>query len=183
MRELGYWPLIAFSIVTYYDIFLFVFFFFQFSSVTESCPTLYDPMDCSRPGFPVHHQFPELTQAHVIESVMPSNHLILCCPLLLPPSIFPSIRAFSNESVLQTRWPKYWSFTFRISPSNKHSWLISFRLDWLDLLAVQGTIKSLLQHHSLKASILWCSAFFIVSHPYMSTGKTKLWLNGLLLAK
>ena len=109
-----------------------------------------------------------------IESVMPSNHLILCCPLLLSPSIFPSIRVFSNESALHIRWPKYWSFSFSISPSKEYSGLISFRIDWLDLLAVQGTLKSLLQHHSSKASILWCSAFFIVqlSHPYMTTGKT-----------
>ena len=109
-----------------------------------------------------------------IESVMPSNHLILCHPLLLLPSIFPSIRVFSNESVLHIRWPNYWSFGFNISPSNEHSALISFRMDWLDLLAVQGTLKSLLQHHGSKASILWCSAFFIVqlSHPYMTTGKT-----------
>ena len=108
-----------------------------------------------------------------IELVMPSNHLILCHPLLLP-SIFPSIRVFSNESALRIRWPKYWSFSFRISPSNEHSRLICFRMDWLDLLAVQGTLKSLLQHHSSKASILLCSAFFIVqlSHPYMTTGKT-----------
>ena len=105
---------------------------------------------------------------------MPSNHLILCFPLLLLPSIFPSIRVFSNESVLYVRWPKYWSFRCSISPSNEHSRLISFRMDWLDLLAVQGTLKSLLQHHSLKASILRCSTFFIVqhSHPYMTTGKT-----------
>ena len=109
-----------------------------------------------------------------IESVMPSNHLILRCPLLLPPSIFPSIRVFSNESVLCIRWQKCWSFSFNISPSNEYSGLISFRIDWLDLLAVQGTLKSLLQHHSSKASILWRSAFFIVqfSHPYMTTGKT-----------
>ena len=102
-----------------------------------------------------------------IESVMPSNNLILCCPLLLPPSVFPSIRVFSNESVLRFRWSKYWSFSFRISPSNEYSGLISFRMDWLDLLAVQGTLKSLLKHHSSKASIFWCSAFFIVqlSHP------------------
>ena len=105
---------------------------------------------------------------------MPSNRLILCHPLLLPPSIIPSIRVFSNESVLRIRWPKYWSFSFSISPSNEYSGLISFRIDWSDLLAVQETLKSLLQHHSSKASILWCSAFFIVqlSHPYMTTGKT-----------
>ena len=105
---------------------------------------------------------------------MPSNHLILCHPLLLPPSIFPNIRVFSNESALHIRWPKYWSFSFNISPSNEHSGLISFRMDLLDLLVVQGTLKSLLQHHSSKASILRCSAFFIVqlSHPYMTTGKT-----------
>ena len=109
-----------------------------------------------------------------IESVMPSNHFILCRPLLLLPSIFPSIRVFSNESVLHIRLPKYWSFSFSISPSNEYSGLISFRIDWLDLLAVQGTLKSLLQHHSSKASILQCSAFFIfqLSHPYITTGKT-----------
>ena len=109
-----------------------------------------------------------------IESVMPSNHLILCCPLLFLPSIFPSIRVFSSESDLRIRWPKYWSFSFSISPSNEYSGLISFRINWLDLLAVQGTLKSLLQHHSSKASIHWCSVFFIVqlSHPYMTTGKT-----------
>ena len=108
------------------------------------------------------------------ESVMPTNHLILCHPLLLSPSVFPSIRVFSNESALHIRWPKYWSFSFNISPSNEHSGLISFRMDWLDLLAVQGTLKSLLQHHSSKTLILWPSAFFIVqlSHPYMTTGKT-----------
>ena len=108
-----------------------------------------------------------------IESVMPSSHLILCHPLLLLPSIFPSIRVFSNDSTVHMRWPKYWSFRFNISPSNEYSGLISFRIDWLDLLAVQGNFKSLLQHHSSKASILWCSAFFIVqlSHPYMTTGK------------
>ena len=109
-----------------------------------------------------------------IELMIPSKHLILCCPLLLLPSIFPSIRVFSNESVLHIRWPKYWSFNFNISPSNDYSGLISFRMDWFDFLAVQGTLKSLLQHHSSKASILRCSAFFMVqpSHPYMTTGKT-----------
>ena len=132
-------------------------------------------MDRSMPGFPVHNQLPEATKLMSIESVMPSNHLILLHPLLLLPSIFPSIRVFSNESVLRIRWPKYWSFSFSISPSNEHSGLISFRMDWLDLLAVQVTLKSLLQHHSSKASILRLSAFFIVqlSHPYMTTGKTK----------
>ena len=110
-----------------------------------------------------------------IESVMLSNHLILCRPLLLPPSIFPRVRVFSHESVLRIRWPKYWSFSFSISVSNEYSGLISFRMDWLDLLAIQGTLKSLLQHYSSKASILWCSAFFIVqlSHPYMTIGKTR----------
>ena len=109
-----------------------------------------------------------------IELVMPSNHHILCCPLLLLPSIFPSIRVFSNESALHIRWPEYWNFSFNISPSNEHSGLISFRMDWLDLLAVQGTLKSLFQYHSSKASILQCSGFFMVqlSHPYMTTGKT-----------
>ena len=109
-----------------------------------------------------------------IQSVMPSNHLILCHPLLLLSSVFPSIKVFSNESALHIRWPKYWSFSFNISPSNEHQGLICFRMDWLDLLAVQGTLKSLLQHHSSKASILQCSAFFIVqlSHPYTTTGKT-----------
>ena len=108
------------------------------------------------------------------ESIMPSNHLILCCPLFLQPSVFPSIRGFSNESILYIRWPKYWSFSFSISPSNEYSGLISFRMDWLDLLLVQGTLKSLLQHHSSKASVLRHSGFFIVqlSHPYMTTGKT-----------
>ena len=135
----------------------------QFSSVTQSCPTLWDPMNHSTPGLP----------AKSIESVMPSSHLILCRPLLLLPPIPPSIRDFPNKSTLRMRWPKYWSFSFNISPSNEHPGLISFRMDWLDLLAVQGTLKSLLQHHSSKASILLCSAFFIVqlSHPYMTTGK------------
>ena len=134
--------------------------------------TLCNPMDCSTPGFPVHHQLLSLLKLISIVLVMSSNHLIPCCPLLLPPSIFPSIRVFSNESVLHIRWPKYWSFS--ISPSNEHSGLISFRMDWLDLLIVQGTLKSLLQHHSSRASVLWYSAFFIVqlSHPYKSTGKT-----------
>ena len=146
----------------------------QFSSVAQSCSTLCDPTNCSMPGLHVHHQLPEFTQTHVHMSVVPSSHLILCRPLLLLPSIFPSIRVFSNESALRIRWPKYWSFSFNISPSNEHWGLISFRSDWLALLAVQGTLKSLLQHHSSKASIVRCSAFFIVqlSHPYMITGKT-----------
>ena len=142
----------------------------QFSSVAQSCPTLCDTMNRSMPGLPVHHQLPEFTQLTSIESVMPSSHLILCCPLLLLPSIPPSIRVFSNESTLHMRWPKYWSFSFSISPSKEHPGPISFRMDWLDLFAVQGTLKSLLQHHSSKASILWCSAFFIVqlAHPFMT---------------
>ena len=120
-------------------------------------------MDCSTPAFPVHHSLSEFAQTHAIKLVIPSNHLILHHPLLLPPSIFPSARVFSNESVPCIRWPKYWSFSFSISPSNEYSGLISFRNNWFDLLAVQGTLKSLLQHHSLKASVLWCSAFFSVS--------------------
>ena len=134
----------------------------MFSSVSQSCLTLCDPMDCSTPGPPVHHQLTEFTQAHVIETVMPFKHLILCHPLLLLPSNFSSIRVFSKESVLRIRWPKYWSFSFSISPSKEIPGLISFRMDWLDLFAVQGTLKSLLQHHSSKAPILRCSAFFIV---------------------
>ena len=131
-------------------------------------------MNHSMPGLPVHHQILDLLKLTPIESVMPSNHLILCHPLLLLPSIFPSIRVFSNESALHIRWPKYWSFSFNISPSNDYSGLTSFRMNSLDLLAVQGTLKSLLQHHSSKASIPCRSAFFIVqlSHPYTNTGKT-----------
>ena len=130
-------------------------------------------MDCSTPGLPITNSW-SLRKLMSIESVMPSNHLILCHHLLLLPSIFPSTRVFSNETALHIRWPKYWSFSFNISSSNEHSGLISFRKDWLDLLAVQGTLKSLLQHHSSKASILWHSAFSMVqlSHPYMTTGKT-----------
>ena len=145
----------------------------QFSSVAQSCPTLCNPIDSSIAGLPVHHQLPESTQTHVHWLSDAINHLILCYPLFLPPSIFPSIRVFSNESVL-IRWPKYWSFSFNISPSKEYSALISFRMDWLDLLAVQGTLKSLLHHHSSKASILQHSAFFTVQllHPYMTTGKT-----------
>ena len=131
-------------------------------------------MDCSTSGLPVHHHSWSLLKLMSIESVMPSSHLIFCCPLLLLPSIFPSIRVFSKESVLRIRWPKYCSFNFSISSSNEYSGLISFRMDWLDLLAVQGTLKSLLQHHSSKASIPRSLAFFIVqlSHPYMTTRKT-----------
>ena len=125
----------------------------QFSSVPQSCPTLCDPMDCSTPGFLVHHQLLELAQTH-IELVKPSNHFILCRPLLFLPSILPTIRVFSNKLALCIRWPKYWSFSFKISPSNEYPGLISFRMDWLDLLAVQGTLKSLLQHHSSKVSVL-----------------------------
>ena len=143
-------------------------------SVTKSSLILCDPMDCSMSVSSVLHCLPEFAQIHVHELVMPSNHLILCHPLLLLPSIFPSIRVFSNESALCIRWPKNWSFSFSISPFNECSGLISFRMDWLDLLAVQGILKSLLQHYSSKASIFWLSAFFIVqlSHPYMTTGKT-----------
>ena len=139
----------------------------QFSSVAQSCPTLCDPMNRSTPGLPVHHQLPEFTQTTSIESVMPSSHLILCRPLFLLPPIPPIIRILSNESTLHMKRPKYWSFSFSIIPSKEHLGLISFRMDWLDLLAVQGTLKSLLQHHSSKASILRRSAFFTVqlSHP------------------
>ena len=146
----------------------------QFSSVPQWCPTLFDPIDCNTLGFPVHHQLQSLLKFKCIEPVLPSNHLILCHPLLLPPSIFPSIRIFSSESIICIRWPKYWSFSFSISPSNEYSGLNSFRINGFGLLAVQGTLESLLQHHGSKASILWHSAFFIVqlSHLYMTTGKT-----------
>ena len=130
-------------------------------------------MNHNMPGLPVHHQLPDFTQIMSIESVMPSNCLILCRPLLLLPSVFPNIRVLTSESALHIRWSKYWSFSFNISPSDEHPGLISFRMDWLDLLAVQGTLKSLIWHHSSKASILH-STFFIVqlSHPFMTTGKT-----------
>ena len=145
----------------------------QFSSLAQSCPTLYDPMNHRTPGLPVHHHLPEFTQTHVHQLVMPSSHLILCPQLLLLPPIPPSIRIFSNESALCLRWPKYWSFNLSFSPSYEHPGLVSLRMDWLDLLAVQGTRKSLFQHHSAKALILWRSAFCTVqlSHPYMTTGK------------
>ena len=145
----------------------------SFSSVAQSCPTLCDRMDCSTPGFPVHHQLPEPTQTpvHHFSDAIQSSH-----PLSSPSPAFnlSQHQGLSSESVLHIRWPKYWSFSFSISPSNEYSGLISFRMDWLDLLTVQGTLKSLLQHHSSKASILWHSSFFIVqlSHPYMTTGKT-----------
>ena len=160
-------PLLAYEIFLLWWLVIYI----QFSSVAQSCPTLCDPMNRSTPGLPVHHQLPEFTQTHVHRVSDASSHLILCRPLLLLPPIPPSIRVFSNESTLRMRWPKYWSF---IIPSKEIPGLISFRMDWLDLLAVQGTLKSLLQHHSSKASILWCSAFFTVqlSHPYMTTGKT-----------
>ena len=131
-------------------------------------------MNCSIPDFPVHHQLLSLLKLMSIKSVMPSNLLILCCRLLLLPSMFPSIKVFSSESIFCIRWPRYWSFSFSISSSNEYSGLISFRIDWFDLLAAQGTLKSLLQHHSSKASVLQCSAFFIVqlSYPYMTTRKS-----------
>ena len=140
--------------------------------MAQLCPTLGDPMDAAHQASRSITSFWSLLKLMSITLVTPSNNL--CCPLLLPPSIFPSIRAFSSESVLQIRWPKNWSFSFSIGPSNVYSWLIFFRMDWLDLLPVQGTLKSFLQHHSSKASILWCSAFFMVqlSHPYMTTRKT-----------
>ena len=145
------------------------------SSVAQSCPTLCDPMNHNTPSLSVHHQLPESTQTHVhwvSDAIQPSHPLSSPSP---PGSMFPRIRVFSSESVLPIRWPKYWSFSFNISPSNEHPGLISFRMDWLDLLAAQGTLKSLLQHHSAKASILWRSAFFIVqlSQPYMTTGKIR----------
>ena len=133
-------------------------------------------MNCSTPGFPVLHHLLEVLKLISNELVKPPNHLVLCRPLLLLPSIFPSIRVFSSESPLCIRWPRYWSFSFSISPSEEYSGLISFRIDWFDLLAVQGTVKSLLQHHSSKTSILRHSAFFMVrlSHPYMTTGKSNV---------
>ena len=145
----------------------------QFSSATQLC-LFVTPWTAACQAFLSITKFRSSPKPMSIESLMPSNYLILCHPLLLLPSIFPSISVFSSESALPIRWPKYWSFSFSISPSNKHPGLISFRMDWLDLFAVQGTLKSLLYYHSSKASILWLSAFFIVqlSHPYMTTGKT-----------
>ena len=155
----------------------------QFSSVAQSCPILWPPAACQDSLSITNSR--SLLKLMSIELVMPSNHLSLCHPLLLLPSIFPSIRVFSNESALHIRWPKYWSFSFNISPSSEHPRLISFRMDWLDLLAVQGTLKSLLQHHSSKASILRHSAFFTVqlSHPYMTTGKIIALTKRTLLTK
>ena len=138
----------------------------QFSSVSHLCPILCDPMDCNTSGFPVPHQLPEFTQTHVHQVVIPSSHLILCHLLLLPPSIFCSIRVFSNESVLYIRWPKYWSFSFSISPSNEHPGLISFRMNWLDLLAVQGTLRSLLQHQVQKHQFFGAQHSQFNSHIY-----------------
>ena len=153
-----------------------------FSSVPQSCLT---PWAMAPQASVCITNSRSLLKLMSIKSVMPSNHLMLCCPLLLLPSIFPSIRVFSNESLLHIMWAKYWSFSFSISPSNEYSGLISFRMDWLDLLAVQGTLKSLLQHHNLKASILWHSAFFMVqlSHPYMTNEKTIALTIWTLLAK
>ena len=146
----------------------------QFRSAAQSCVTLCHPMNCSTPGLPAHYQLPEFTQTHahwVSDAIQPSHPLLSPSPL---PSIFSSIRVFSNESALRIRWPKYWSFSFSINPSNEYSGLISFRMDWLDLCEIQGSLKTLLQYHSPKASILQCSAFFIVqlSYPNMTTGKT-----------
>ena len=157
----------------------------QFSSVTQSCPHFATPSTAARQASLSITNSRSLLKRMSIVSVMPSIHLILCWPLVLPPSIFPSIRVFSNESVLHIRWPKYWSFSFSISLSNEYSGLISFRMDWLDLLAVRGTLKSLLQHHCSIASILWRSAFFIIqlSHPYMTTGKTVALTRRTLVAK
>ena len=142
-------------------------------------------MDCSTPGFPVLHYVQSLLKLMSIVLVRPSNHLILYLPILLLPSIFPRIRVFSNESALRIRWPKYWSFSFNISPSNEYSGLISLRTGWFDILEVQETLKSLLQHHRSKASILRCSAFYIVqlSHPYMATGKTIALTRGTFVGK
>ena len=158
---------------------------YQFSSVAQSCLTLCNPMNCSTPGLPVYHQLPEFTQTlvhQVGDAIQPSHPL--SSPLLLP-SIFPNIRVFSNKSALHIRWPKYWSFNFSISPSKEYSGLISFRMDWLNLLAVQGTLKSLLQHHSSKASVLRHSTFFIVqlSYPYRTPGKTRAWTRWTFVGK
>ena len=154
----------------WFDVFISCDYCCQFSSVTQSCLTLCDPMDCSTPSFPVHHQLLDILKLMSMESVMPSNHLILCHPLLLLPSIFPSMRVFSKESVLRIRWSKYWSFSFNISPSNEYSGLTSFRMDWLHLLAVQGTLESspTTQFKSINSSVLsfLYSAALISIHDY-----------------
>ena len=152
---------------------LYVWIYIRYCSFTKSCLTVCDSMDCSIWGFPVLHYLTESAQIHIHWVSDPSNHLILCCPFLLLSSILPSISVFSIDLALHIRWPKIWSFSYSISPSSEYSGLISFRMDWFDLLAVQGTLKSLLQHHSSKAAILQCSAFFLVQllHPYMTAGK------------
>ena len=137
-----------------------------YCSVTKLCQTLCDPMDCSIPGFPVRHHLPDFAETHFLESVMLSNHLILCCPLLLPPSIFPIIGVFSDQLALSIRWPKYWSFSFSISSSIEYLRLIPFRIDSFDLLAVQGTLQGLRQHHSSKVSVLQGSTFFMIQLSY-----------------
>ena len=159
--------------------------FYSVSSVTQSCPTLWTPWAAACQASLSITNSRSLLKLMSIDSVMPSNHLILCRPLLLPPSVFASIRVFSSESVLRIRWPKCWSFSLSNSPSNEYSGLIFFRIYWLDLLAVQGTLKSLLQHHSSKASILQHSAFCMIqlSHPYMTIGKTRVWQDRPLLGK
>ena len=163
-----------FSLIFIVEIWLSYWRLIQFNWVTQSCPNPRTPWTAAHQTSLSITNSQSLHKLMSIKSVMPSNHLILWGPLLLPSSIFPSIKIFSNESVLRFRWSKYWSFSFSISPSNEYSGLISFRMDWLDLLAIQGTLKSLLQYHSSKASILRCSAFFTVQlwHPYMTTGKT-----------
>ena len=158
--------------------YVYIYIYICIRSIQFSLSVMSDslwPMNHSMPGLPIHHQFPEFTQTPD-DWVSDAIHLIFCCPLLLLPSIFPNIRVFSNESARCIRWPKYWSFSFNISPSNEHPGLVSFRMVWLDLLAVQGTLKSLLQHHSLKVSVLWPPVFFVVqlSHPYMNLGGTQL---------
>ena len=157
----------------------------QFSSVTQSNPTLCDPKIAARQASLSITDSRSLRKLRSIEPVMPSSHIIFCHPLLLLPPISPSIRVFSNESTLRTRWPKYWSLSLSISPSKEHPGLIFFKMDQLDLLAVQGTLKSLLKHNNSKASILWCSALFTVqlSHPYMTTGKTIAFTRRTMLAK
>ena len=171
-----------FTYIILYSIWLHIL--YQFSSVAQSSPTLWDLMDYSMPGFPVHHQLPRLLNLMSNWSGEPSNHLILWSPFL-PPAIFPRIRVFSKESGLCIRWPKYWSFSFSIGPSNEYSGLISFRIDRFDLLAVQGTLKNVLQHHSSKSSFLQHLAFFIVqlSHPYMTTGNSTALIRQTFVGK